>query len=356
MTMTLDQYKRSFGYKNGSYSFIDCSVRNKNIFCFIASKTLTDQELKKYRKNGWSLSYRPQLLATFFKEKNYGEQWGWVTIPLKNIEDGYCSSMVLGSMDVPKNHAIAIEMTSHTPVDRVFISGNGPAYEDKPLVGRREGGFARGAIMKIKPINGYAYVCTGGRGFAKRLENGEWLNLSKELIVEDYDGFNDFDAFSETDIYAGGGKGDVWHFNGEHWKKVPVPTNQSVKSICCGEDGYVYISCYEGLTFRGRESKWGKIHDGGISLGFRDMVWYEGKVWCTSDYGVWVIDNGVVKSADLPEGISAHSGHLSVKDGVLLMAGLGGAAFLENGKWEVIINFYRMKKLLEEAEAQNQSE
>jgi len=264
--------------------------------------------------------------------------------------------MVIGSMDKPINHALAIEMLSGQKlVNRVFISGSGPAYEDKSPSSWREGGFVRGAMNKIKCINGYAYACTGGRGLAKRLENGEWLTLTKQFHETPADpgriGFDDFDAFSESDIYAGGGKGDVWHFDGEHWKQVPLPTNTWVQTICCGEDGYVYISCYEGLTFRGRDNKWQKIHHGGINLGFRDMVWFEGKVWCTSDYGVWTIENGVVKSASLPEGISACSGHLSVKDGVLLMAGLAGAAFCENGKWEVVINFYLMKKMLNEAEA-----
>lgn len=358
MKMSLEQFKRSFAFKGRSYSFIDCVVRNKNIFCFIASRTLTDDDLYNYRKNGWSTSYRGQLLVTYVRNKESGTDWGWNTIPYDYNDTGmHCSPMVLGSTDRPKNRVIAIEMLSgNALVNRVFVSGNGPAYEDTSLISHRNGGFKRGAILKIKSINGYAYVCTGGRGFAKHLENGEWLNLSKELKAEDHDGFDDFDAFSENDIYAGGGKGDVWHYDGEKWKRIPLPTNESVKAICCGEDGYVYISCYEGLTFRGRDNKWQKIHHGGINLGFRDMVWFEGKVWCTSDYGVWTIENGVVKSANLPEGMSAYSGHLSVKDGVLLMAGLAGAAFCENGKWEVIINFYHMKNLLEEAEAKNQSE
>ena len=317
MKINLEQFKRSFAFKERSYSFIDCTVRNKNIFCFIASRTLTDDDLQRYKKNDWSTSYRGQLLVTYVRNKEPGADWGWNTIPYDYNDTGiHCSPMVIGSLDIPKNCVIAIEtLSGNTFVNRVFISGNGPAFEDSAIKGRREGGFSRGATNKIKNINGFAYVCNGGRGLAKRLENGEWLNLTKDLEIADRDGFDDFDAFSETDIYAGGGKGDVWHFDGEHWKQVPLPTNTWVQTICCGEDGYVYISCYEGLTFRGRDNKWQKIHHGGINLGFRDMVWYEGKVWCTSDYGVWTIENGVVKSANLPEGMSAYSGHLSVKDG-----------------------------------------
>ncbi len=30
-------------------------------------------------------------------------------------------------------------------------------------------------------------------------------------------GFDDLDGFSEQDMYAVGGAGDVWHYNGEIW-------------------------------------------------------------------------------------------------------------------------------------------
>jgi hypothetical protein len=68
----------------------------------------------------------------------------------------------------------------------------------------------------------------------------------------------------------------------------------------CGGDGNVYVSCYEGLTFTGRGNRWKKIYDGGISLGFKDMVWHEGKAWCTNDNGVWTIEDGKLTWAKSP--------------------------------------------------------
>lgn len=157
---------------------------------------------------------------------------------------------------------------------------------------------------------------------------------SDELADSSDAGFVDVAGFSENDLYAVGGKGDVWHFNGKTWQQVSFPTNIWTRTVCCGGDGNVYVSCYEGLTFMGRENRWKKIYDGGISLGFKDMVWHEGKVWCTNDNGVWTIENGkLARASGLPSEIYVCSGSLSVSDGVMLMAGLGGAAFMENDQW-----------------------
>lgn len=63
------------------------------------------------------------------------------------------------------------------------------------------------------------------------------------------EGFEDFDGWSESDTYAVGGYGDVWHFDGKGRRQIPFPTDKPLKSVCCGGDGQVYISGYEGVTF-----------------------------------------------------------------------------------------------------------
>lgn len=124
------------------------------------------------------------------------------------------------------------------------------------------------------------------------------------------------------------------------------PSNAWISTVCCGGDGRVYISGYEGLTFVGRENKWKKIHDGGISLGFKNMVWYDDRVWCTNDYGIWTIyKDKLLKANDLPAEIAVCAGHFAVGDGVLLLAGLGGAAFLENGTWRTLVLRNEMETL-----------
>ncbi len=76
------------------------------------------------------------------------------------------------------------------------------------------------------------------------------------------------------------------------------------------------------------------------------MVWHEGQVWCTNDYGIFSIKDNKFQRENLPNDISVSAGNMSVRHGILLVAGLGGAAFHRNGKWESIIDFSKMNLLL----------
>jgi hypothetical protein len=197
-------------------------------------------------------------------------------------------------------------------------------------------------------------MCGGVRSVAKMIEKNTWLSYT-HLIPPHADrsigGFQDIDGFTENDLYAVGGQGDVFRFDGILWHHVEFPSNAWISTVCCGGDGNVYISGAEGLTFVGRDNKWKKITDGGLNLGFRDMVWHEDRVWCTNDYGVWTIHNNKLSRPDLPSEIAVCAGHLAVGDEVLLLGGLGGAALLQNGKWENIYLRPEMENLVEDENA-----
>ncbi|MCG8426036.1 MAG: hypothetical protein MI754_01610 [Chromatiales bacterium] len=336
MLITLDEYEEGIH----TYYICDCVVRDRNMFTFIADSWYTDEEVEEEEREGWDPSFRPKRILPFFRDDPEGDRLGWETLNDWGHIEG-------GAALLPINQFVGIEREN----DRVYISGGGEVYEDTPLTNALPNNPLRGGIRRVKTLGEYVYICGGNRSFGKRLGKGEWFShnagFPETAGTNNNEGFEDFDGFSEDDIYAAGGKGDVWHFNGQKWRQIPFPTNAWVKAVCCGGDGNVYISCYEGLTFMGRENRWKKIHNGGIYLGWRDMVWYEDRVWCSNDNGLWTIRNGRVEyQRDLPSEISVCSGHLYTNDGVLLMAGMGGAAFLENGQWQVIFLRGEMEKRL----------
>jgi len=344
--ITLEEYEEILS----GYSITDCAVRSKDIFVFIGTDILTDEEVELYKREGYSLSRRDRVIATFLRQggKDNRERH-WYGDDLEVWPTCY-----IGASNKPKSHSITTSLDDLQ--QRVFITGGGFSYEDSPIKHVAHGGISRSTITRLKTIDDWLYFCGGDRNIGKRIDKGEWISLNNTLpelntgdTIRDIteSGFSDIDGFSETDIYAAGGHGDVWNFNGTEWKPIPFPTNQTLESLCCGGDGNVYISGYEGLTYMGRDDQWKKINDGGINLGWRDMVWYGDSVWCTNDNGVWTIHNGKVKRADLPPEISACAGHLYVNDGVMLLAGASGAAFCEDGKWTLLFNTFTMDKLLE---------
>ncbi|HEX8610681.1 MAG TPA: hypothetical protein VF800_05275 [Telluria sp.] len=73
------------------------------------------------------------------------------------------------------------------------------------------------------------------------------------------------------------------------------------------------------------------------------MVWHDGKVWATNDHNVWVIENGKIKRANIPDNIRICAGHLSVGDGVMLLAGVYGAAMHDGKEWRMIIDYNDLK-------------
>ncbi len=329
MLITPSEYKEVLN----TYYFTDCVVRDRTMFTFVASRYYTDEEVAEEEREWLDPLMRDKRVIPFFVHREPEKRWKWALI------EGW-SSIGGGASLHPKNQFVGIDTGSH-----VYATGSGEGGVEDDIPRFKDGGPDRGTLHRLKTIGGYAYACGLGRSVAKRLGKNSWFSHTQSIPDPDVNGedsggrkgFKDIDGFNEQDIYAVGGKGDVWHFDGATWKQCAFPTNESTQSVCCGADGNVYISCYEGLTFVGRGDKWKKIHGGGITLGFKDMVWYEDRVWCTGDYGIWTIHNEKVSEPELDSEVRACAGNMYVNDGVLLIAGLGGAAFKEGGKWQTIV-------------------
>lgn len=336
MKITVQEYDKILR----SYYIYGCAVRDRTRFSFIVNRWYTDDDVETEEENRMNPDYRDKRLVIFIRDEKSGKQWGSTHF------EGW-GNIQIGAATKPLVQTIVIEKEETS----TYIIGDGEKYDDTPVSQLIENPL-RGGLRRIKMIDGYAYICGGVRSVGKRLGKGNWFSHTKAIpkALERGDGgFEDIAGFNEDDLYAVGGKGDVWRYDGKKWQQVAFPTNTWTTAVCCGADGNVYVSCYEGLTFMGRENRWTKIYGGGINQGFKDMVWHEGKVWCTNDNGVWTIENGELEWAnDLPSEIYVCAGSLSVNDGVLLLAGLGGAAYMENGQWHSIFLRSEMEKAVRE--------
>ena len=189
----------------------------------------------------------------------------------------------------------------------------------------------------------------------RRVGVNDWESFCYDLPVptaKEYDDsakrsamlFEDIDGFNEADMVVVGGKGVVWQLQGKSWRQVAFPSNMYLHSVCCGGDGHVYIGAQSGTIFKGRGDQWKMIHRGQFTLPFKDMVWHQGQLWCTSDYGLWTLQGGELVQADVPSEIYVCAGNLSVGDGVMLMAGTHGAAFHDGQRWQLIFNQHAMEQ------------
>ena len=339
--MDIDEYSHFLA----GYNLIDCVVRDKNKLYLLAREDYT-----KWPKSKWNSESEPppdephiqkRLISVFLDEPREG-RYG------RSVLNGFGPSKI-GVALTPKAQCIFMDSRG-----QVFSIGSGEAGMENELKSWKfENGINRGGNRKLRTIDGWLYACQGNRGVIKRLGKNQWQHWHDEIPdpFEVDNAFDDIDGFNESDIYCVGLKGDVWHYDGKRWSQIEFPTNIDLETVCCAGDGFVYISGDGGTTFKGRGTQWKRIHKGEMSLPFTDMVWYGDRVWATSDYGVWHIHDDKVARADLPDGINAYAGHLSVGDGVLMIAGYGGAAFLRDGHWTKIFSAGTMARQLKERQA-----
>ncbi|WP_437484889.1 hypothetical protein WME75_46105 [Sorangium sp. So ce1014] len=322
--ISIDEFKKHLL----GFNVLGCTVRSRDVFCFVAQEDYTewpdwdggeppeDEELEK-------------RLIPFIRSKPEGRRWSAAKLR------GFNGILIGFSPAPPKPQVIAAGVSGG-----VYATGSGDSHMEKiSLVD--EGGPRRGAILKLKTIGEHLYVAGNNRTLGRREGDHRWLAYSDRIPEpkgRTPEGFDDIDGFDEGDIYAVGGAGDVFHFDGTTFRRCAFPSNQLLTSLCCAADGSVYVGALHGHVFKGRGDSWRQIHHGNMTIPFRDMVPYQGRVFCTSDYGLWVIEGDKLREAPVGPEVKICSGNLSARDGVLLVAGHGGAAFCEDGRWSVIFH------------------
>ncbi|BEU72599.1 MULTISPECIES: hypothetical protein [Ralstonia solanacearum species complex] len=324
--LDIDQYKKHFD----GFGLRDCVVRSRDIFYFILFQDWPNDVPRPFDEE---LESR---LVPLFRAKE--EKWS------HSVLTGF-SGLRGGATQHPKNQCVVIDLSG-----QVYVIGSGVDEIEQKIPGGLGKGPSRGAVTSLKQIDGWLYGCDNSRSLFKRADRNQWIEIGPlPPTKKGRSGFDDFDAFSETDIYAAGGKGDVWHYDGKAWHPVPFPSNMWIESVCCGKDGYVYIGAQSGSVFQGRSNEWKLIHKGGLSLPFKDMVWFGDRVYATNDYGLWEIKDGSVKPSDAPIEITNCSGNLSVGDGVMLLAGHYGAALHDGTGWTRLFSIAELERQAKQA-------
>jgi hypothetical protein len=318
MLLTTAAFQRCFQ----GFTIIDCVVRRRDIFYFVALDEYDTDDVPPADPD------RQTRIVVYFGAEAPNERWAKATCRGLN-------GLVAGAALLPREQFVGVDADG-----QVLVMGSGtPCGMERSIPGSRNGPL-RGGIRKLRTIDGRTYASTGYRGLGRREDKDSWTTLCDTLTFDpdpntsslEY-GFDDFDAFDPGDIYCVGGSGDVWHFDGRAFRQIEFPTDGYLVSVCCAGDGFVYIGGEGGSVWKGRDDSWSLIHRGGMSLPFKDMVWFQDRVYCTSDYGLWEIEKGKLREAAVPDAVKICSGNLSVADEVMLLAGAFGAAYHDGSSW-----------------------
>jgi len=339
--ISLEEFRREIS----QFSIIDCAVRGKD---FLYVLTVNTKEMEK--ASALSMHTVTKRATVFRPPRPYGERIG-------RIQVTGCDSLNIAGSQHGEDKIVCVDSG-----DFVYVAGGGKTEQENPIPMSKDGPL-RGAIFRVRMIHGMFYAVGAYHTVCRRRGRNDWESLCLNLPAPESEkqakeagdsmDFRGIDGFSHDDLYTIAGEGMVWHFDGKEWRQIPFPSNMRLESVCCAGDGEVYIGAQSGTLFRGRGDHWTMVERGNMSLPFEDIVWHAGRLWCTSDYGLWTLENNRIVRADVPSEISVCAGNLSVADGVMLLAGTNGAAYHDGESWHSIFLYSEMARRLKAENPEN---
>ncbi len=261
--MTKEFYEKN--YKDGE--LIYCMPVNKNLMAFVYKDMIEGKDLGETPIR--VIYYVPNKLSL----GNYGvSKWDY------NIETLYVSDNGTSWFVIDSSFQID-EIDNNT--EWYHPQEQGKANLAKGITNIDGDVYAYGmvrSIFKYKGIKKWENITTE----TKHPNLYADVNKSKETFVGSWVGFSALDGFNTNDIYAGGNQGDFWHYNGQTWRKIDLPTNFDISTITCGKDGLVYVGCRIDEMIIGRDNAWEVI---GKAKEMTHSCWFDGKAYFSSKDG-----------------------------------------------------------------------
>ena len=305
-----------------NFDIYDCIV-GRNVVCLLA------------RESGKSLSeITNQRVVLDYINTEFGESAGYANLKYMTDMKG-----CLANKPEP---------------DFVFVSSNGQVYkwgwEGENEVQRFESDIEERTyrVTNVKRVCEKAYAVTVGREVFRRDSADTWNNIStdissdKVLQEEVYKkgGFNDIDGFSEKDMYAVGDDGDCWHYNGESWSRIDIPTNVNLTSVHCASDGFAYIGGMLETVIKGRNVKWSILTTANTEYSIRKIVGFQNKIYISISYGLFEIIDHKLQEVDFGGLSVSDFSYLNVNphNTFLVSGGPLAAYFFDGKKWKTLIN------------------
>ena len=299
----------------------DCAVRDRNIVYLCMRLDLPHETASDM----WDHDIQTTIGVVYLDtpEKPFG----------RRILTGY-NRPKLGVALQPKSQGLLAARNSN---GQVSVLGGGGKFNDEYI---DKGRWPM--PNRVKCLFGYAYAVGSHRKIYKRVAIGRWESIT-DLPIGDENtkvGFKDLDAFSESDMYAVGGHGDVWHYDGRRWEQLGFPTNVQLATVTCAGDGKVYISGEGGSLWMGRGSSWERIYHGSASILWNDVLWFEDRLWLASDYQfrVWDAQKKALKPVEHEGKPVSIYGHMDARDGLLVVASQREVMAFDGRQWRVIVS------------------
>ena len=299
----------------------DCCIAAEDYFCVSSEKRLPEKKYDYYTNRGTT---RIGIYNAKVQEPNESPIWAGRT---------WNGHSFFNTRLVNANHK-----------ECLMVDDAGQGY----YLGLGDNKFAEKQLStktrfhQMARVGDQIYGVGWGREVFKRIGPENWQCISEDIRAHGSGhGFEDMDGFSGDDLYAVGGQNDIWHFDGIAWHYIDIGEKQLLPlSVCCAENGDVYIGCAWGYVIRGRGEIW-SVFNTGKNTKFCDAVAYQGRVFFGSEYGVFVADQDSETFSCQPYDFEKHIAPLSARrldarHGKLLAASLVSVALYDGKRWQYI--------------------
>lgn len=298
----------------GDLGIVDCCINDDGAIAF-AAQDWTDFD---------SLEPRTTTLYFNFPSRKKEDQWA-------SRGQNKVTGIFGCACKMPEERWVFV-----TEPGEVYVIGGGVDGYESPITGE-----PRSYFSQVKCISGgYAYAVGLRRKVFRRIAPNKWQDLGgKELIPKKKQkdiGFRDIDGFSDDELYACGGKGDLWYFDGHRWHDGHVPTDAVLKRILCASNGRVIVITNRQEILCGKESSWDVIECEIGSEIFQEIIEYNSKVYVSTDFNVYELQGSEITSTSLKLPKMKTYTHLAANGVTMIVAGSNEAFRLEKNVWHKI--------------------
>ncbi len=297
------------------FEITGCYIRNNEILSFVGQKTADTEP------------YETRIFYYYPKDPP-DDRWGFRHL-------GPAHRVLACGCRIPNDRWVFVNSEGG-----VYVSGGGDSSFEAPLPISEQTTITDVCCLS----DGKAYAVSSMRNVFRRDGKSQWKDLSvplheSEKSIIDSIGFHAIDSFSDTDIYACGSNCDMWQYNGQQWNRVALPVNSLVSDLACGQDGIVYVACWDGKIIKGRSEQWEVIQDKNIDQ-LDAIAWFDGTVYVTTWNRLYHLSGKKVEPVPYKDGYKQlFCGFLAAKHGYMLSAGPKEAHIFDGKTWAQIFNF-----------------
>ncbi|MFY0564564.1 hypothetical protein ACN28E_11985 [Archangium lansingense] len=187
----------------------------------------------------------------------------------------------------------------------------------------------------MRTIGRRTFAVGMGRQVYRRDGENQWTRLDQQLqpLMGEVKGFESIDGFSETNLYAVGWDGEIWHFDGNAWTQQQCPVDVVLTRVLCAGDGNVYATGRQGLLLRSGGARWEVVEHDSLREDIQDMAWYEGRLYLSTRRQLLTLSGDRLVPIHFGDDAPATCYHLSAANGVLWSLGAKDIMAFDGKKW-----------------------